>query len=125
MNDAPRIRRTAAAPPEMEPLFYLEDGDGTERPFLIPKRFPPRVVVGFLRDVATVGQEEGAAKLMHAVLGAEAMDALASADGLEEEHLAWIMQTVADKAMAQAQAGKSGSSAAGAPKVHSYDAPGS
>ncbi len=70
-------------------LFSLNGRDYT-----VPKRVGPNVALRYLRDIRRHGQEHAIAGLMEALLGAEAMDALADYDDLTEEDLESVMKAV-------------------------------
>lgn len=62
--------------------------------YTVPKRVGPNVALRYLRDVRRHGPEHAIAGIMEALLGREAMDALADYDDLTEEQLEQVMEAV-------------------------------
>lgn len=117
----PRIKQKAPAT-QREPFFYLEDDAGNEVCYTIPTEIPPSVAMRLMDALADgVPEERAVAVMMRDVLGADAMKALANAEGMTQEQLQYLMEVVRTKAMGALQdVGKD--SAPSTPVTHSYDA---
>lgn len=90
---------TDASVLDREPFFYI---DGTE--YTIPKRVPANVFMAYLRDLSVTGSEQVAqAKLLDALIGPEAVNALAKCDSLKAADLKTLLAAVAEKVAGAAE----------------------
>lgn len=64
------------------------------REYTVPKRIGPNVALGYMRDIRRHGKEHAIAGIMEALLGREALDALADYEDLSEEELEQVMAAV-------------------------------
>lgn len=78
------------------PIFTIKG-----KTYSIPKKARVNVALGYLRDVRKHGAEFAAGKLMEAMLGEEAYDALVEYDDLTPEDLAKVMEAVQQVAMGE------------------------
>ena len=82
-----------AAALDREPFFYIDDVEYT-----IPKEVPANTFIAYLDDLAKTGSEQvSQAKLLTALIGPDAMNALATCPYLSGDDMGQLLAAVADK----------------------------
>jgi len=77
---------------ERDTLFWIDDEEYT-----IPKKIKPNITMKYFNDVLEKGESYAIAAAMDAVLGTDAMEALAECDAVSDEHMEQIMAVVEKK----------------------------
>lgn len=91
-----RITTSEDVEEEERELFLEIDGDE----YTILKTVPPRVSVAYLNNVRKRGTEYAIAEAMVALIGEEAMDAMADCDDMTPADLKQVMKAVEKKMLA-------------------------
>jgi hypothetical protein len=90
------------ARPEAEKI-HLFTLDG--RDYFIPSVIRPSIGLSYLFVLKTQGEQAAIAEMLYAVLGRDAMEALAGADAMEAEDLKVITEIIRDRAMGAVERG--------------------
>lgn len=114
VETTPNLVRHGVLPPE-EPAapagkVYLFSLNGVDH--FLPERVGPNVSFRYLRDLRKSGPEIAVANLFVALLGEDALDALADADDLTEEDVETVMKAVQRHALGPTEGGRGKSSSA-------------